>query len=93
MTNLIYKILVLRELTQLEVTNHYFTVASFEFVTQLLDGVLVDKCASGFTFCVNSIGDSTGVLGVFETNCVNIAVGGAKMLSYKYLFYTSYNFL
>jgi hypothetical protein len=45
-----------------------------------LNGVLVNKCASGFTFCVNSIGDSTGVLGIFETDCVNIAVGGAAAI-------------
>ena len=79
-TNLIYEILVLRELAQLEVTNHYFTVASFEFVTQLLDGVLGDKSTSCFAFGVNGTSNIAEALAHVIANAIDVAVGCAAAI-------------
>nr|DAJ50748.1 MAG TPA: hypothetical protein [Caudoviricetes sp.] len=41
----------------------------------------VNQCTSSFALCVNSSGNITGVLCIFITNCINVAVRSAKMLS------------
>lgn len=76
-SNLVYKVLVLCQLAQLEVASHYFTVACFELVTEFLDGVLVDECASCFAFCVDSVGNVVGILSSVVAGSVDVAVDTA----------------
>lgn len=72
--NLVYEVLILRELAQLEVTSHYFAVTSFKSVAKFLDCVCVDECTSCFTFSMDSVSDFTSVFVVFITNSVNVAI-------------------
>ena len=82
-TNLIYEILILRELAQLEVANYNFSVACFELITEFLDCVLVDECASCLALCVNGVGNVIGVLASVVASSVDVAVDSAAAIFHR----------
>ena len=81
-TNLIDEISVLCLLAQLEVGGQEFAILVCEFVAKCLHSVGVDECAGCFGLIVDSSGDFASVLGTLITNCVDVAIGLAIVLSY-----------
>ena len=78
--NLVYEVLVLSKLAQLEVANKNVTVASFESVAKFLDGVSVDECASCFALCVDSASYIAEAFAHVIAYTVDVAVGLAAAL-------------
>jgi hypothetical protein len=86
-SNLVYEVLVLCELTQLEVTSENIAVLVSEFVAKSLHGVCIDKGTGCFTFSMNCIGDFTSVFATFVANRINVAVSfAATLLSRETIF-------
>jgi hypothetical protein len=86
-SNLVYEVLVLSELAQLEVASKNVAVFVSEFVAKSLHGVCVDESTSCFTFSVNRVGDFASVLATFIANRINVAVGlAAALLSGETIF-------
>ena len=79
-SNLVYKVLVLSELAQLEVTSENIAVASFESVAKFLNGVSIDKSTGCFAFSVDSTSNIAEALAHVEANGVNVAVGSAAAI-------------
>ena len=79
-TNLVNEILVLRQLAQLEVASHYLTIACFKLITEFLNGVLIDECASCFTLSMDGVGDVVGILSSVIASGVNVAVDTAAAI-------------
>jgi hypothetical protein len=85
--NLVYKVLVLSELAQLEVASKDVAVFISEFVAKSLHGICIDESTSCFTFSVNRVGDFASVLATFVANRINVAVGlAAALLSGETIF-------